>query len=118
MNDLAAALVGHLVGDYLLQDDWMAKEKRTRSAVCALHAGLWTVAVCVFTGWFAWPAVLFLFLTHFLQDRTGFARWWMTACVNQWDFAFGPLGPWSIIVVDNTWHAVALWITARFLLPT
>jgi len=52
MNDLAAALVGHLVGDYLLQDDWMAKEKRTRSAVCALHAGLWTVAVCSFAGWY------------------------------------------------------------------
>jgi hypothetical protein len=117
MPDLAAALVGHLVGDYLLQDDWMAKEKRTRTAVAALHAALWTTAVLVCTGWCTWPAALFLFTTHCLQDRTGFARWWMTACTNQRDFATGPLSPWSISVVDNTWHAVALWVTARFLLP-
>lgn len=45
------ALVGHLVGDYLIQNDWMALNKKQSSLHCAVHCGLWTLSVILFAGW-------------------------------------------------------------------
>jgi len=64
------AIVGHLVGDYLLQDDWMAKEKKIKNIPCLVHCLIWTLCVCLF-GHIVNPfAIFFLFITHFIQDRT------------------------------------------------
>lgn len=105
---LVGAIVGHLVGDYLLQNDWMALGKKKSSFICAVHCALWTWAVCFF-GWVENPLVMVaLFLTHFLQDRTGVVVWWMHL-IGQKQFATGPLAPWSIIVVDNVWHIVTIY---------
>lgn len=112
---LALAIIGHLVGDYLIQNDWMALNKKQRSFPCAVHCLLWTAAVCAFTGWVQPVVVSVLFLTHFAQDRTNVILWWMTKVNRQTIFATGPCSPWSIIVVDNVWHIVALWAVWRFL---
>lgn len=108
---LACAIVGHLVGDYLLQNDWMALNKKQRTFPCIVHCVLWTISVCLFAGWplHGWiPATLFA--THFIQDRTQIIRFWMTKINRQPKFVEPPMAPWSIIVVDNVWHIVAIWI--------
>jgi hypothetical protein len=69
LDPLACALVGHMVGDYLLQNDWMAQNKKQRSFPCVVHCALWASAVSLFAGWGPLPW-LFLFLLHFAQDRT------------------------------------------------
>lgn len=115
MNTLLLAIIGHLVGDYLLQNDWMALNKKKRTLPCAVHCGLWTLAVCVFAGWWACWVPLVLFAAHFAQDRTGLVVWWMTRVNRQAQFVSGPCAPWSIIVVDNVWHIVSLYAVARFL---
>lgn len=114
-NQLAFAIVGHLVGDYILQVDVLAAGKKKSSPICAIHCLLWTAAVMLFawTSWWAWWVPLVLFVTHFAQDRTGFVRWWMGK-VGQESFATN-LGPWSIIAVDNVMHIVVLAIVARCL---
>lgn len=106
-------LIGHLVGDYLLQNDWQANGKKQSSVICAVHCGLYTLAVWLFTGW---PilALAIVFSLHFAQDRTGFVRWWMHV-FGQDRFAGPPLGPWSIIVVDNVMHLVVLHLVAVWL---
>lgn len=115
MNTLLLAIIGHLVGDYLLQNDWMALNKKKRTLPCAVHCGLWTIAVCAFAGWWAWWVPPVLFAAHFAQDRTGLVVWWMTRVNRQTQFVSGPCAPWSIIVVDNVWHIVSLYAVARFL---
>lgn len=119
MNTLLLAIIGHLVGDYLLQNDWMALNKKKpapRYAIhCATHAALWTAAVCGFASWWDWRVALALFLAHYWQDRTNVVHWWMTRVNRQAQFVSGPCAPWSIIVVDNVWHIVTLYIAARFL---
>ncbi len=30
-------IYAHLIGDYLLQNDWMAKGKKQKSWICAIH---------------------------------------------------------------------------------
>ncbi|MBC8105775.1 MAG: DUF3307 domain-containing protein [Anaerolineae bacterium] len=112
--NLALAIVGHMVGDYLLQNDWLAEGKKRSSLICALHCAIWVLSVCVATScWIPW-VIAFLFITHFAQDRTGFVRWYMVA-IGQDKFASPPMAPWSIIVVDNVFHLVALAVIARSL---
>ena len=113
---LTLAIIGHLVGDYLLQNDWMALNKKQRSFPCIVHCLLWTAAVCAFSGWITIPIISVLFLAHFIQDRTNVVLFWMTRINRQPQFAQPPCAPWSIIVVDNVWHIVTLWAVWRFLL--
>lgn len=108
---LSAAIVGHLVGDYLLQNHWMALGKKRSTPICLLHCALWTAAV-VLIGGFGLGATFVLFATHFVQDRTNIVTWWMDA-IGQRDFRIG-LAPWSSIVVDNVWHIVTIWAVWRF----
>lgn len=111
MDWLSQAIVGHLVGDYLFQDDLMARLKKSRSSICALHCALWTLFVIIFAGWPGLGATLFLFGTHFAIDRWTFVARWMK-WRSQEDFMKPPLGPWSVIVVDNVWHIVTLYFVA------
>ncbi len=114
---LTLAIIGHLVGDFLLQNDWMALNKKKRSLNCAVHCAIWTLSVCAFTGWWTPIAVFILFTTHFIQDRTNIILWWMTKMNRQQEFVNAPYAPWSVIVVDNVWHIVTLWVVWRFAIP-
>lgn len=111
---LTLAIIGHLVGDYILQNDWMALHKKSSSFRCAVHCVLWTLVVCAFAGWWAWWVPPVLFAAHFAQDRTNVIAWWMDT-VGQRQFRTGPCAPWSIIVVDNVWHIVTLFAVWRLL---
>lgn len=104
---MISALVGHLVGDYLAQNDWMASNKKTSTMHCAVHCAVWTACVLAFSQWPAWTAIP-LFVTHFIQDRTQVISWWMDI-VGQRQFRTGACAPWSAIVVDNVWHIVTIW---------
>ena len=125
-NTLTLAIVGHLVGDYLLQTDWMAKNKKRDSFPCLVHCYLWTISVMFFSGWtnlIEWNRLLavtvfwILFLTHFIQDRTQIIVWWMRLkWKDQSEFTKYPMAPWSLVVVDNVWHIVTIWLVWRFVI--
>lgn len=113
-DTLSFAIVGHLVGDYLLQNDWQAQGKKKSSLICAIHCSLWTLSVVTFAGWWKWWVIGVLFATHFIQDRGPLIRKFMH--LNDQDgFAGAPLGPWSIIAVDNVFHIVTLAIIAKII---
>lgn len=115
---LLLAIIGHLVGDYLLQNDWMALNKKHPGLngllACVIHSAIWALSVCLFAGWPGWVESL-LMIAHFAQDRTNVVVWWMTKVNRQSAFVTGPCAPWSVIVVDNVWHIVSLWAVWRFL---
>ena len=114
MNTLAFAIIGHMVGDYLLQSDYLAENKKKSSFVCAIHCLIWTLSVMTLAGWWRWWVFPALFIPHFAQDRTGFVLWYMRTSGAK-RFAEPPLAPWSLIVVDNTFHLLTLAVVARFL---
>ncbi len=118
---LLLAIIGHLVGYYILQNDFHALNKKASGCkgliACTIHATLWTLAVVLFAGWpIIGCSTAILFATHWVQDRTGIIMWWMTKVNGQTKFATGPCAPWSIIVVDNVWHIVAIWAVWKFAL--
>lgn len=108
--NLAGAIIGHMVGDYLLQNDWMAEGKKLSHYICLLHASIWTWCVGLMGGipvhlWFI------LLFTHFAQDRWGFIGWYMRK-FRQVKFSQSPMAPWSIIVVDNAFHLLTIYLVS------
>lgn len=98
-------IFAHLIGDYLLQNDWMAFGKKRKSWICAVHVAAY-MGPFQFCG-MEWQQLLLIAAQHFIQDRTG-----MVVSFMKWkgseQFATGPCSPWSIIVTDNILHV--LWI--------
>lgn len=130
-------LVGHLIGDYLLQSGWMANNKAKAHVAALVHCLFYTVGVC---GWLtlvgthvSLPATAVIFGTHFFIDRYRlpkyviYAREWILPpfkgtpwadCNQQTGFHKGTpdwLAGWLYIITDNALHllvncvAVSLW---------
>jgi len=114
----ADQLLAHAVGDYLLQSDWMAREKTRRSIVALLHAVVYVLPFLLLSH--SLPALLVIVVSHFVIDRWRLARY--LAWLRNW---LGPNRPWSeceetgspsdrpayqafwlMIIVDNTMHVL------------
>ncbi len=70
-----AALFLHGIGDYLLQNHWMGKEKTKRWWPCVVHVTIYTACFLVIT-----QNVLTLFIifsTHLVEDRYYLVRFWI-----------------------------------------
>ena len=110
-------LIGHLLGDYIAQNDWQAANKGAPGAqghlACTVHCLLYTLAVwaCSFR-WMPWWGLAVCFMAHWPIDRYRLARLWMVHLSGQKAFATGTLSPWSIIIVDNTFHLLTLYMIA------
>ena len=120
-------LVGHMIGDFCIQNDWMAANKanvydknrpdclshhRKGYLACAIHCLLYTLAVFVCSFWWMpiWGLIV-CFTVHWFIDRFRLAKRWVNTKISgQQGFANGPLAPWSVIGVDNTWHLATLFI--------
>lgn len=90
----ADQLVAHLVGDYILQSDWMANKKRTDSVAAFAHATVYSLPFLLFAG-SGWAYAVIL-LTHFLIDRFGLARYVV--------WAKNLLAPrWMSVLVSGSW---------------
>ncbi len=104
-------LCGHLVGDYIFQDDWQAANKTKNSLTCLVHCYLYTLAILAFCWSLPWWFYLSVGVIHFPIDRFRLARKLMS--YRHEAFASGAFAPWSIIVVDNTLHLVTLFWLAQ-----
>ena len=97
-------IFAHLIGDYVIQNDWMAAGKKKSSFVCLIHVLTYMVPF-LFCG-LVWWKLLAIAGQHFVQDRTNIVSWWMN--FYQPAFTKPPMAPWSLILMDNIWHI--LWM--------
>lgn len=133
----AGAILGHFVGDYLLQNDWMATNKWKPGwlghKACTVHVLLYTLAVALFTSWNP-LFLLVIAVPHWIIDRWSLAKYllawkngqrmediWKEAQpgyflsadelkMNIWKIAFAaPV----YIFNDNTLHWVCIWFTVK-----
>lgn len=74
-------LLGHLVGDYLLQNSWMALNKSKNTWIgwfaALIHCILYTLAVCTLMKIFDWQWMIVVFLTHFPIDKFSLGELYM-----------------------------------------
>jgi len=120
----------HLVGDFLLQSDYMALNKKDRILPCLIHVLLYTVPFLFLTR--SPLALLVIMGTHFAIDHWGPHRHFIwaknqlfapKAARKTWDecrfTGFSPdrpvwLSVWLSIVVDNTAHLIINGLAIRF----
>ena len=112
-------LVAHLVGDYILQSDWMVREKGHRTLATFIHVIFYTLPFLFLT---TNPYTLFVIAsTHFVIDRWRVARFviwlknrpwpgslpWADCCKTGYPPDVPPwLSGWLFIIVDNTLHVL------------
>lgn len=111
MLELFGLVVGHFVGDFILQTDQQARLKATDVNACFLHVASYTFAVLLFTGWLFLPPVdctlmaIAVFVPHFIIDHFRLARWFVenrSPGLKRFE--------WSVFVIDFTFHLVCLYL--------
>jgi hypothetical protein len=103
--------IAHLIGDYILQNDWMAQNKKKHSLHCAIHVATYMLPF-LFCG-LDWWQLLAIAVQHYVLDRTMFVGWFMEFKGSK-QFRDGALAPWSWVVMDNIlhilWIALVVWV--------
>ena len=115
----ADQLLAHVVGDFFLQSDWMALNKKDRALPCLIHVLLYGLPFLFLT---TSPAALAVIVgTHFAIDHWTLARYpiWLKNKVlggsKPWRdcqaTGFDPdrpiwLAVWLTIIVDNAIHII------------
>lgn len=110
-------LLAHLVGDYIFQSDWMAREKTSRLVVALVHALAYSLPFLMLRpSPAAWAVIV---ATHAVIDRWRLARF--VVWTKEWfaprrppPFADCPTGypadkpswlaVWLLIIADNALH--------------
>ena len=121
-------LLLHLIGDYILQTNWMAREKIRRSLAAAVHVTLYVLPFVLLTQ--SVTALAVMWVSHFLIDRFRlarhliFAKNWVTEPSLTWQDCSRTgypselpawLSVWLMIVTDNTLHLVTNYAAIRWL---
>jgi hypothetical protein len=115
-------LLGHLTGDYLLQNDFLAKNKANNDLVgwlaAFVHCLIYTFAVCFWMWNFQFIWIVAVFCSHFFIDKFAFGKWYLKH-VKQLDmedyrgYYHGELhaGFTAVIytVTDNAMHLILMW---------
>ena len=113
-------LLLHLLGDYVLQSDWMAQEKTKAWWPAFLHALTYTIPFTLLFG-FQWEPLVLIGGTHFAIDHWRLARYvcWAKnfpapkAYRYSWTECFSTgypqampawLSVWLLIITDNAMH--------------
>lgn len=124
-------LLLHVVGDYLIQSDWMATEKTKRSLAALAHVVSYALPFLLLTRSIAALAVIAG--THFVIDRWRLARYvcwaknWLAP--RKWNPPWSEctktgfpddkqpawIALWIMIVVDNAMHVVINGAALRWL---
>ena len=102
----------HLIGDWILQNDWMAENKpNLRHPAAWVHTAVHVVLMTLVLGWLAG---LVLGALHMLVDTRGPLQWWRRK------FRMTTEGPNAIHVAiwsDQVLHIVCIAAWVQFAIP-
>lgn len=108
MSPFDALFVGHLIGDFLLQTNWMATQKSQYWVARLVHVIVYTlsvstVALAIGVGLSTWGIVI-IFGSHFIVDKRTIAPWWVATVMQ----TTGKESGWLGLVVDQVFHVLIL----------
>jgi len=112
MEESKAVMLGilfHFIGDYLIQNNWVAQNKTKRFLPAFIHAITYSLLFLYLVNFYFWLPIL---ITHYFIDRYRLAQYWIKL-VN-WNFKSDNWGfeketpvwlsTWLMIIVDNIFH--------------
>lgn len=131
-------LILHLIGDYVLQSQWMAENKMKSSFAAGMHALTYSLPFLLLKP--SWAAFAVILVTHFLIDRFSLAKYvvWLKnfllsphrPCdrdyIERWRWSnckstgypsdLPPwLAVWLLIAADNTIHLTINYLALTYL---
>ena len=107
MTPFERGVVAHLIADWVLQNDWMARNKASlRHPAAWTHAAIHGLCLGLALGWLAG---LVLGLVHMLMDTRVPVEWWMRTFKK---CGQAPEVGWIGIWLDQTLHilCIAAWV--------
>ena len=121
-------LLGHLVGDYLLQNDYLALNKSKNSLLgwftATLHCIIYTLSICLFMENFDLIWMVTVFFSHFFIDKfslaevyrgfvgkTTFKKFLSGRDMTRPNIIEGSFTTLIYIVTDNTMHLVLMYVS-------
>ena len=118
-------LLLHLVGDYVIQNDWMALNKKINNwkgeFACQLHSITYTLPFLLLTT--NWKSLFLIYASHYILDRNDIVTTLLSLKnTGKWkndNFGFNKTRPkfitiWLNIITDNTIHLVINYLILRF----
>ena len=101
-------IAGHLLGDFLLQNRWLARKNRESVWGTLLHCLIVTLSICTFTGWWDYRGLL-VFASHFAIDYFGLGKNIWPKLLNQGNPDDNEPAPaWLRLVDDQSLHIISL----------
>lgn len=117
-------LLLHGIGDYLIQNDWMALNKKKPSwagwLACQVHCLTYAAPFALIA---SPKACVVIYATHFMIDRWKMVDWFLAArngVRHIKNFGFGEERPvlvtlWLYIITDNIFHLLCNYAAIRLL---
>jgi hypothetical protein len=108
-------LIAHLIGDYILQNHWMAVNKTSRWIPALIHVTLYTIPFLFITT--SLKALFIIWFTHLMIDRFRLAQY--VPMLMNWNKNKYPestplwLSTWIIIIIDNTLHLLINYLALK-----
>ena len=112
-------LICHLLGDFVLQTDWMARKKAVDISAAIIHSFVYAIPFTLITG-LSW-ALAVIFVTHIFIDHYQLAvyimrlKQWSWRSAGQNDSAPPEVKTILIIVIDNTMHLAINFLAIKYL---
>ena len=128
-------LLGHLIGDYLLQNNLLALNKHRYNLfgwiACFVHCCFYTTAVIIMMADFRFLWIIIVFLSHFLIDKFGVAEKYLKLVRGRSlvefiqtknNYNFTPfvmvqagISAFVYVVCDNTMHLLVMYVGYNFI---
>jgi hypothetical protein len=116
-------LLGHLWGDYIVQNEWMAQNKAKNTLTgwiaAIFHCCVYTMSVCLFMMNFDFIWIVAVFCSHFFIDKFAFGYWYLKHIKGLDTYAYKSAQQYNELragfnaviytVTDNTMHLVLMW---------
>lgn len=99
-------LVGHVIGDFILQTSWMQRKTQEWFPLL-VHAMVYTIAVTAMSflsngKGLSWLGILVIFGSHVILDHRKFIHFWAEKVTGASQIE------WLKITLDQAWHIVIL----------
>jgi hypothetical protein len=106
-------LAGHALGDFLLQNRWLARKKQETWWGLFLHGAIVTVSIALFTGWL--DLRLLLVMTSYLAiDGFGLGKKVWPDLIDQGaPYNSEPAPMWLRLIMDQAFHIVTYAVVVR-----
>ncbi len=106
-------ILAHFIGDFLLQNDWMAVGKKKSNFICTVHVVFYMLPfLLVDIGWIQFALIA---IQHWIQDRSSFVSWYCKKFnIFQGELKLQSL-PYGHFVVDQVFHFIWMFFVVNYM---